>query len=62
MHIERTSYRTEKIYWKTAYDQVRSINRILAEGRVKQLIRVSDAMPDYTTTARCSEVYYEYFI
>jgi hypothetical protein len=58
MHIERTSFRLVKIYWTTADELIKELNALMA----KKLISVDSAVPDATTTAHCSAVYYEYYL
>lgn len=53
-----TSYRTKKIYWHNDEQYQREMNWFCAQGYL--VLGVKSATPDCTTTAQCTEVYYEY--
>lgn len=61
MNLERTSFKTTKIYFSSLEDQINKINYILANYNVKRLISVTPAIPQYTTLNSCSNVYCDYF-
>jgi hypothetical protein len=56
--VERTSFASKKIYWASADDLVRQVNLLMA----KEIISISAAIPDETTTLNCSRVYYEFYL
>ena len=56
--IERTSFRTVKIYYSSGEELARKINDLCA----KEIVEVKPATPDETTTKCCVSVYYEYYL
>jgi hypothetical protein len=58
MHIVRTSFRTVKLYWTTADELMRQVNEL----RAKEILSIGASTPDATTTAHCSQIYYEYYL
>ena len=56
--IERYSYRSVKLLWRTQEEFVRKLNAL----RAREFISIKPCAPDETTTQRCSRVYYSYDI
>ena len=58
MSITRTSFKNTKIYFYDAYDLVKQINKL----KPKNILSIKTACPDFTTTMKCSNMYYEFYV
>lgn len=58
----RTSFENTKIYWNSIEDQILEIEKIFGNRNIKQILAIYPTTPDRTTTAKCSNIYYEYFL
>ena len=58
----QTSFKNVKIYWQNAVEQLQELNRLICAYRIKEILAVSPATPERTTTAYCSNVYFEYYL
>ena len=56
--IERTSFQTAKIL----YDSLEELEEQINNLRAKEIRSIKSGTPNSTTTLRCVDVYYEYYI